>query len=93
MATRIASDSELTIKQATDIIDVLIDEVTNALAGGEEVLITGFGKFVTMDKKSRPGRNPRTNAPLTIHARKVLKFRSSPLLTEELTKAVLNRRS
>lgn len=93
IASRISSDTELNARQATEAVDQIIDEVTTALAAGEDVLITGFGKFVTLQKKSRLGRNPRTKAPLTIDARRVLKFRSSALLTQELTRALLSRLS
>lgn len=90
LANRIAADTELSVRQATEVVDQIIEEVTQALADGEDVMITGFGKFVTLEKKSRLGRNPRTKEPLTIAPRRVLKFRSSPLLTQELTKARLS---
>jgi integration host factor subunit alpha len=55
------------------------------LEAGEKIKISGFGKFEVRDKQSRPGRNPQTDEKITIDARRVLTFKTSPVL-----KTVLN---
>ena len=56
----------------------------NTLASGEDVLITGFGKFVLLNKKKRRGRNPQTGDDLMLRPRKVVRFRWSEVLREKM---------
>ena len=65
---------------ANSIVDIIIDTIKSGLSKGDEVLISGFGKFVVLDKKARPGRNPRTGEAVNIQARRVTKFRPSDVL-------------
>ena len=93
IAAKITELTELTSTQSHEVVDLILEQITNFLAAGDEVLITGFGRFMTMHKKSRKGRNPQTNEPLTIEARRVMKFRASPQLGKNLTEAFLDRLS
>lgn len=72
--------SSLTLKEANSIVDSIIDTMRETLAKGEEVKISGFGKFVVSSKDARVGRNPQTGEPVHISARRVLKFRPSDVL-------------
>ena len=56
----------------------------NTLAGGEDVLITGFGKFIVMKKRERRGRNPQTGDDLMLRSRKVVRFKWSEVLREKM---------
>jgi integration host factor subunit alpha len=56
------------------------------LEKGETLKITGFGNFVVLNKKSRPGRNPKTGERFKITPRKVISFRASPVLKQVLNK-------
>ncbi len=83
-----AAHPEMTTKDATKIVDSVLDTIKDALSKGSEVMISGFGKFVVLDKKSRMGRNPQTGQPVEIAARKVLKFRPSDVLKVLINKSI-----
>jgi integration host factor subunit alpha len=67
-------------KEARELVETSLDEIRAALAGGEEVKLSGFGKFELRDKPPRPGRNPKTGEEVTISARRVVNFRPSQVL-------------
>jgi integration host factor subunit alpha len=58
-------------------IESILDHMTDALIGGENVKISGFGTFVLRDKSERIGRNPKTGVEVPITPRRVLTFRAS----------------
>lgn len=74
----------LSSKDASRVVDSVIRGIRESLVKGEEVKISGFGKFVLMDKAPRKGRNPKTGEPITISGRRVMKFRPSDVLKEDL---------
>ena len=63
-------------------VESLLAIIKNSLASGEDVLITGFGKFIVMKKRERRGRNPQTGEEIKIKARKVPKFVAGKALKE-----------
>ena len=65
-------------------VESLLTSVKKSLASGEDVLITGFGKFIVMKKRERRGRNPQTGDDLMLRSRKVVRFRWSELLREKM---------
>jgi len=67
-------------KEARELVETSLDEIRSALADGEEVKLSGFGKFELRDKPPRPGRNPKTGDEVTISARRVVNFRPSQVL-------------
>ena len=62
------------------LVEVLVESIKKALENGEDVLISGFGKFSVNSKKARKGRNPATGDDLLLGARRVVTFRCSPVL-------------
>ncbi|MBT8351166.1 MAG: HU family DNA-binding protein [Deltaproteobacteria bacterium] len=56
LSERIRSNNDLTMKQSTDIVESTIDIIKNTLATGDDVLISGFGKFRVKQKAERKGR-------------------------------------
>ncbi|HYJ13152.1 MAG TPA: HU family DNA-binding protein [Thermomicrobiales bacterium] len=60
---------------ATRAVNAVFDSIEQALAGGDEVAISGFGTFKVVERSSRQGRNPQTGDPMTIEARKSPVFR------------------
>lgn len=58
-------------------VESIIDHITDALAKGQQVKLTGFGTFLLRDKKQRIGRNPKTGVEVPITPRRVLSFRAS----------------
>lgn len=71
-------------KEATELVDLTLTVIKDALCNGEQVKVSGFGNFSVREKKSRPGRNPRTGEELLIEARRVLVFRPSAGLKNAL---------
>jgi len=63
-------------KEASDCLNTLIEDIKKNLAGGKDVVLTGFGTFSVSHRKARMGRNPQTGATLKIAAKKVPKFKS-----------------
>jgi DNA-binding protein HU-beta len=69
-----AEDSGLARDDAAKAIDAMLTAVTNTLGRGEDVTIPGFGKFSTVQRAARTGRNPATGAELEIKAATAPKF-------------------
>ena len=82
---RIRSNNDLTVKQGTDIVETTIDILKNTLASGDDVLISGFGKFCVKDKAERKGRNPATGEDLMQPARRVVTFKCSGKLRNKIS--------
>jgi integration host factor subunit alpha len=81
---RIRSNNDLTHKQSTDIVETTISIIKNALATGEDVLISGFGKLYVKQKAERKGRNPSTGEDQMLPARKVVTFKCSGKLRDRI---------
>jgi len=64
-------------KQSAEIIETLLEIIKRSLENGEDVLVSGFGKFCVKDKASRRGRNPATGDALMLEGRKVVTFKTS----------------
>ncbi len=74
----------LTRKKASDMLEDLLEIMKKSLEDGEDVLISGFGKFCVKEKKSRRGRNPSTGEDMMMKPRKVVTFRCSGNLREKI---------
>lgn len=72
-------------KEASELVELVFNELKHTLQNGEKVKISGFGNFVVRGKSERIGRNPQTGEQIKISARRVLTFRPSQVL-----KAMLN---
>ncbi|MEH1922738.1 HU family DNA-binding protein [Nostoc sp.] len=70
----VAAKTNITKKQADEVISAFLSVVTEAVANGEKVTLIGFGSFERRDRSEREGRNPKTNEPMTIPATKVPAF-------------------
>jgi len=71
-------------RTSTELVESLLELIKSTLASGEDVLISGFGKFCVKEKNERRGRNPATGNDLILGARRVVIFRSSSVLKEKL---------
>ena len=80
----LVNDLGFTKKKSVDIIEGLIEIIKSTLAGGEDVLVSGFGKFSVKGKRSRRGRNPATGDDLILRERKVVTFKCSGKLREKI---------
>jgi len=68
------------------IVESLFKIIKDDLNNGNDVMISGFGKWTVKSKKARKGRNPQTGKEIRIDARKVVKFKSSAVLRKVLAK-------
>ncbi len=73
-------------KQSTEVSEILLEIIKQSLESGEDVMISGFGKFQVKNKRQRRGRNPATNEDLTIPPRRVVTFKSSNKLKTRINK-------
>ncbi len=71
-------------REAAEIVELVFETLKETLATSEKVKVSGFGNFVVREKKSRMGRNPQTDKPIMISARKVLTFKPSQVLKQTL---------
>ena len=67
-------------QESVQIVDQVFQILKETLEKGEKVKISGFGNFITREKRARKGRNPKTGVNLTISARRVLTFKPSAIL-------------
>ena len=80
----IAEQNGFTRNKSVEIVENLLEIVKSALDSGEDVLVSGFGKFCVKEKGRRRGRNPATGADLMIDARKVVTFKCSGKLRDRI---------
>ena len=73
-------------KEAVRVVETIFDIVKEALERGEKVKISGFGNFVVRNKRARRGRNPQTGGDIEISSRKILTFKPSQVLKNELNR-------
>jgi len=82
---RVYKEAGFSKKEASDLVDLVFKVIKDTLSRGEKVKISGFGNFSIRDKATRVGRNPQTGAAMNISARRVLTFKPSQILKEDIT--------
>ena len=70
--------------KSAEMLEMLLELIKDNLQKGEDVLISGFGKFCVKEKNERRGRNPATGTDMTLDKRRVVTFRCSHLLREKI---------
>ena len=81
---RLATKAELSRPRSEELVDFILNDVTEALNRGEKVNISGFGTFTVSNRKARTGRNPKTGEPIEIPASRSAKFKAGKTLKEAL---------
>ncbi|MDD3618617.1 MAG: integration host factor subunit alpha [Desulfobulbaceae bacterium] len=76
----------MTKAQATNAVEAFLSISKTALISGNDLLLSGFGKFNVKNKKSRRGRNPQTGDELTLESRRVVTFKPSGILRAKINK-------
>ena len=74
----------LSKSQARRVVEQVFDIMKRTLEQGDSLLVSGFGKFMVKDKRSRRGRNPQTKQDLQLRARKVVLFKTSGVLRKKM---------
>jgi len=80
IAERLFDDLGLNKREAKEIVELFFEEIKSSLETGEQVKLSGFGKFELRDKTGRPGRNPKTGEEIPITPRRVVTFRTGQKL-------------
>jgi integration host factor subunit alpha len=73
-------------KKSNEVVEQLIETIKSTLASGEDVLVSGFGKFCVNDKKERKGRNPATGDSMMLRPRRVVTFKCSGKLRRKISR-------
>ena len=84
IAESVHHDLQLPKSDSVQVIESLLEIIKRTLASGEDVLISGFGKFCVKDKERRRGRNPQTGEDLMLGSRRVVTFKCSGILKERV---------
>jgi len=80
LSDRLSEEAGFNKREAKEIVEIFFEEISNALAAGESVRLSGFGNFELRDKEQRPGRNPKTGIEIPITARRVVTFHAGQKL-------------
>lgn len=79
----------LSRNESAELVESILDEISNALARGEMVKISSFGSFAVRKKGRRVGRNPKTGEEVPILPRRVLVFRASHVLKSRINQKLV----
>ena len=72
--------------KSAHLVEALFETIKKTLEGGEDVLISGFGKLCVNEKKERRGRNPQTGEDMRLRPRRVVTFRCSGVLRNKINR-------
>ena len=89
----ICNNSDLQKQESAIIVESFLEIIKRTLESGEDLLVSGFGKFCVKDKNKRRGRNPQTGDDLQINSRRVVTFKCSRTLRENLNKKKRRKKS
>jgi integration host factor subunit alpha len=79
----VCNDSNFPKQESTSAVESLLEIIKRTLESGEDVLISGFGKFCVKDKKERRGRNPHAGNEMILDARRVVTFKCSNIMRDK----------
>lgn len=86
LAEAVYQEVGLSRNELADLVDTVLNEISDALTRGESVKVSSFGSFLVRMKGERIGRNPKTGEEVPIKPRRVLVFRASHVLKERVNK-------
>jgi DNA-binding protein HU-beta len=78
----IADSADISKAAAGRAVDAVVDAITSALKGGDQVTLIGFGTFSVKERAARTGRNPQTGGPIEIAAAKIPSFKAGKALKD-----------
>ena len=91
LAEAVYREIGLSRSESAELVESVIDHISEALLRGESVKLAGFGTFSLRDKKERMGRNPKTGEAVPITSRRVLSFKPSQVMRERVDSALSNK--
>ena len=80
----LAKENGYPVNQTIEIVETLLEIIKSKLVSGEDVLISGFGKFCVNEKRERRGRNPATGEDMMLRPRRVVTFKCSKKLRQKI---------
>ncbi len=84
LITQLQTQMGIIKQESRQMVERLLEIMKDTLSGGDDLLISGFGKFSVRQKKERRGRNPQTKESLMLRPRRILVFRASGVLRQRL---------
>jgi integration host factor subunit alpha len=84
LINEVAKENGYPRNQSVELVETLLEIIKSKLVSGEDVLISGFGKFCVRKKRERRGRNPATGEDMMLEARKVVTFKCSGQLRKKI---------
>lgn len=81
---QVAEKCGISKKDSIDMVESVFSVLKTTLENGEDIKISGFGKFEVKNKHERKGRNPQTGESIIIDARRILSFKPSTILKESI---------
>ncbi len=82
----IAEQNGFAKKKSAETVETILEIIKSTLASGEDVLISGFGKFCVKEKRERRGRNPATGEDMILASRRVVTFKCSRKLRDRVNR-------
>jgi len=84
LISRLQTQAGLSKQESRSVVERILEIMKESLGRGEDLLISGFGKFSVRQKSARRGRNPQTKENLILRARKVVVFKTSGVLRNRI---------
>ncbi len=84
IAVQVVTKTGIPKWRTAELVDSVFGIIKQTLESGEDVLITGFGKFTVRKKNERRGRNPQTGESITLLPRKVVRFKCGTVLRDRV---------
>jgi len=84
LANTLFDELGLNKREAKEFVELFFENIRQALESGETVKLSGFGGFAIREKNSRPGRNPKTGEAVPVCARRVVTFRASQKVKDQV---------
>jgi len=81
---KIRTSTKFSEKKSSETVETLLEIIKQTLESGDDVLISGFGKFCVKEKSERKGRNPATGGDMMLAPRKVVRFKCSGMLRDRV---------
>jgi len=86
LVEKLQSDLGFPRNQSVEIVESILEIIKSTLESGDDVLVSGFGKFSVRDKQERKGRNPATGEDLMLKPRRVVTFKCSGKLRDKINR-------
>jgi integration host factor subunit alpha len=83
----LAKENGFLKKRSIEIVETMLEIIKSKLVSGEDVLVSGFGKFCIKEKRERRGRNPATGEDMMLEARRVVTFKCSGKLQDKINRS------